>query len=56
MSAVFIECDTCDGTGDGPCANCGDRPEECACDDPAIGECDVCDGMGKVEARAEDLA
>ena len=43
------DCETCDGTGDGPCATCGDRPEECACDESDIQECDVCDGFGFIE-------
>lgn len=44
--AVKNPCGTCDGTGCGPCANCGDRAEECACEDPEETDCDVCDGTG----------
>ena len=30
-------------------AECGDRPEECACDEPCIDECDACGGFGYVD-------
>lgn len=40
-------CPACDGSGEGTCANCGDSAQDCACDEPEIGECDQCDGTGK---------
>lgn len=43
-------CETCGGTGQGPCGSCGDGPEECACDDNVETDCDACDGTGDIEA------
>lgn len=46
-------CETCCGSGLGPCASCGDGPEECCCDDYVETDCDVCDGTGDVEEDNE---
>lgn len=42
-------CPSCDGSGEGPCANCGDDPQECACDEQELTDCDQCDGTGEIE-------
>lgn len=42
-------CPACDGSGCGPCAECGDGYQECACDTPEHSECDQCEGTGEVE-------
>lgn len=39
-------CSDCEGTGYGPCANCGDGYTECACDEPEETDCDSCEGTG----------
>lgn len=49
-------CESCCGTGQGPCNSCGDGPEECNCncDDQDIPDCDVCDGTGDIEQDDEE--
>lgn len=50
LAAGQAWCFQCEGTGHGPCANCGDTAViECACDEPEETECDVCDGTGRVQ-------
>lgn len=46
-------CQDCEGTGDGPCANCGDLSFECCCDEPDCEDCDACLGSGSTQEEEE---
>lgn len=47
-------CETCGGTGQGPCGSCGDGQEECCCDDNVETDCDACEGTGDIEQDDEE--
>jgi hypothetical protein len=49
----MADCIECDGTGQLPCANCGDRADECCCDSPLIDDCEACDGTGHADDNTD---
>jgi hypothetical protein len=51
--ATGEDCPDCEGTG-WICAECGDRGNECCCDEPEQTDCDSCEGTGRNLPESND--